>query len=811
MTDSANASFSGITELRVHGVGGATPEELLGVPHAELVAGTDEAGFFRPAAWLPGITAADHLEAYSWGGITSRSRSRALWVFLLPFAMLNIAGWMFSAHDPGWRRPASVILVRLAALLNTAIFTTMFAVLLIDVVSYECATTADCDRTWFLAPWRWWTDSPSEAVGVGVIALAGVVLAVAALARLSRSHAPRHQSCTSTTDPARQVNLASPELWRRGDVAHWLGTTHLSFGLAIVSLFGVEAASRQRVSLAGEVPGIFGSATFRDSLTGASQVATVVSLVVVVLSIALVASFGRVSTRILPVVLGLSVIGLVLAVVDLFTINESASTDPLTNDAADLVLVQTVASMIFGAFILLFGLFWLWYLARVAYRLFRPKRTGVTKARVGLTALAFTGASGDATDGWVRRLRRATTRMWINDNDPVMSLQAVVPVFGAGVVVAIGSSVILQMQRLLGTDYPEDRLKQVAALGFGWVFVLILVGLAGWFSAPGRRPNQIARDYEGQTDVGRSEDNQVDRVDPDDPVDGAWLKKISDAESAAQITDRAETLMTVPAVIVLVLFIALEVLGLGSTVLAAAGPAVWALSVLPIALVGAMNRLYRDRNFRRALGIVWDVATFWPRWFHPWAPPSYGERAVDQLRRRLEVLTDADGGVVLSAHSQGTVVAAAALAQLAPDVRGRVALVTHGSPLTRVYGRYFQEFFSQDAMAEIADGLVMARIDDGVGPSWRNLYRRTDYIGGPIVARTSDERRLASQIRPWIDDTALRDPHDPTPLMKGDPRPVNRNHSNYYADPVYAATVADFAKRLNPKELPLRPTSPALE
>lgn len=53
-------------ELRIHAVGGTTPEILLGHPHPVQVAGDDTAGFYRPPD-------SDSLEAYSWGGITSRS------------------------------------------------------------------------------------------------------------------------------------------------------------------------------------------------------------------------------------------------------------------------------------------------------------------------------------------------------------------------------------------------------------------------------------------------------------------------------------------------------------------------------------------------------------------------------------------------------------------------------------------------------------------------------------------------------------------------------------------------------------------
>ena len=51
------------------------------------------------------MTADRHVECYSWGGLTSRSKVRVLWLALLPFLFGNLAGWMCSARtwQSGWR------------------------------------------------------------------------------------------------------------------------------------------------------------------------------------------------------------------------------------------------------------------------------------------------------------------------------------------------------------------------------------------------------------------------------------------------------------------------------------------------------------------------------------------------------------------------------------------------------------------------------------------------------------------------------------------------------------------------------------
>src|SRR6476620_9934488 len=92
----------GTIELRVHGVSGTTPEALLDRPLVEQVAGDAIAGFYRPRLLeerlddapdrhAPRQPAAPLLEGYNWGGLTSGSPSRALWLLLLPFTLINIA------------------------------------------------------------------------------------------------------------------------------------------------------------------------------------------------------------------------------------------------------------------------------------------------------------------------------------------------------------------------------------------------------------------------------------------------------------------------------------------------------------------------------------------------------------------------------------------------------------------------------------------------------------------------------------------------------------------------------------------------
>ena len=92
---------TGWTELRVHGVSGTAPEAVLEHPHVVRVAGYEQAGFLR-RWWEARVRLGGHRpaaeEAYSWGGLTSGDNTRALWLLLLPFMLLNVAFYMALAR-----------------------------------------------------------------------------------------------------------------------------------------------------------------------------------------------------------------------------------------------------------------------------------------------------------------------------------------------------------------------------------------------------------------------------------------------------------------------------------------------------------------------------------------------------------------------------------------------------------------------------------------------------------------------------------------------------------------------------------------
>jgi hypothetical protein len=199
--------------------------------------------------------------------------------------------------------------------------------------------------------------------------------------------------------------------------------------------------------------------------------------------------------------------------------------------------------------------------------------------------------------------------------------------------------------------------------------------------------------------------------------------------------------------------------GIGATVAA----------LLPLAVVAVMWAGWRDLGRRRAICVLWDIGTFWPRSFHPLAPPCYGERAVPDLQRRMWWLHDNGGRVLVNAHSQGTVLAAAALLQRERRPAGATsALITFGSPLRKLYQWGFPAYFTTTALRDL-DHLP-----------WANVYYATDPIGGPIGAPC---------------DVCLPDPRT-SRYLYGDAAPPIGGHTGYWTDPAFWQVVDKTAAAL---------------
>jgi len=198
---------------------------------------------------------------------------------------------------------------------------------------------------------------------------------------------------------------------------------------------------------------------------------------------------------------------------------------------------------------------------------------------------------------------------------------------------------------------------------------------------------------------------------------------------------------------------------------------------------------------------VWDVITFWPRTYHPFAVRPYAERAVPELEEYIFGAPGRPAPRPLSvvAHSQGSVLAYAALrpkvvAAEQSDVGGNgfdgLRLVTVGSPLRSLYCAAFPRYIDEAVLAAMGG---TGGDPDGTVPvlDWTNGFRFTDHVGRAIFSADADvvAETGATGDRP-IPDRA------PSPLSGR-----IEGHNHYWSSPE-VAELARFGRQWRNKEEP---------
>ncbi|MEU0333389.1 hypothetical protein [Streptomyces sp. NPDC006193] len=742
-------------ELLVHGVGGTTPEKMLGDPRTVRITGDDTAAVFRRAEDTATAGAGREppggpvQEAYVWCNLTSGDGSRALWLLLLPFMIVNLAHWMRPAAA-GRRRTVRFygLLVRLTALTLTVLLVAAACEVALDLAAWQCAGAPACVRrhSWlrFLAPAApggpagsggWWSE-PGRRLALAAALPTALTGLLWYLSHRTWSAYESHRPLSPDSEPDPDASaLARPGFWYGRRLVARLRGAHTAAGLLTVA--AAVAAPAVRFDLRPGGPALL------DAL---GRLLTAALLASAVAAVAVVCRRGRSENRLdqridRHVVRRLPLGALALLLLALLYAGWSRpgwrSAGRLPGDPA------------FGALMLAQGLLVI-ALAAVAGALHRrcpDPRAGMRGLGGPAVALLACALGGVISAGLAQRVAD-----WLDGT------RALLP----------GPPVLLTWQ---ASAIPP--------------LLLVLVLLAA------RLALSTAR-------LARAERVRVRREHPGEPEDPSRTRAIAHARAVATLTDRAPLVLAVLTATTLLLgagalsgALATRTTPGGAAghthhlVQAVAGTSQalgsWLVGLGFLLFVTWGRRAYRDASARRTIGILWDVGTFWPRAAHPFAPPCYAERAVPDLTWRMATWTRrTEGRLVLSGHSQGSVLAAAAAWQLPPSVRGRVALLTYGSPLERLYGRWFPAHFGPPALAALHHDIAC----------WRNLHRPTDPIGGPV--------RVRGDTGPEVDHPPLRDPlvYGRTPEHPL-PAPI-LGHSDYQADPVFTRERALLLSRLCP-------------
>jgi hypothetical protein len=777
------ADLAGVTELRLHGVGGTTPENLLGDVAPQLVAGDNIAGFFRTADLVaPGEGAQDtrHVEAYSWGGLTSRSVTRVLWLLLFPFALVNIGGWMCSAKvwQKPWRFYAHRGAMRLAALGLTINLLLLAALITMDVTAYQCANQGPCLNRWWLK-WLGYgglPDLPAARVLIGSLVPLLVIVGLLLLTRRSvqryentappysaapvsassnadsaRSAVPAQGGAQATAQPGHRhhpvgaltparpgVGLSDKDFWNGGRSIDRLGRLHAGVGLGFLGwLIAFTVHAMPQSSEAGWLSTavtVVALATFAAGagLLMPSQIPDALSWMVV--------AAGAVTYA------GAAVYA---------SLQPPVGVDVLTRAHEPLPGMRVAANWAYG----------------------------ICLGAVILVLVTSLWGGREKGTFW-------TAAPFVTTTIGTVLLNGV----GLGLMIRAGSFLGTVTQQV-GPETPIKRIYIYPVIYALTPYLTLLPTLilaafavfACWrLVTAGRKIHSDAIDKEYEKEAEPAPPSRWNRSVLS-AESGArpgrrpkWTRAIARGRVIATLPLQADKLLSTMTGFALATVVYSWIAIWGFQSLPWSRPwiltlSTWLAALLPLAVVQLLLLGWRGLESRRRLGVLWDVGTFWPRAYHPFAPPSYAERAVPELQHRLLRIHDADGQVLLAAHSQGSIIAAAALVQRDRlqlgdlDLDGKIGLVTFGCPLSKLYGWGFPAYFGPQTMADLESRTWR----------WRNFFYATDYIGGPVDGTSGTV------------NVPLIDPASSWYIYGQDPPALGR-HSGYWTDPRVWTTIDDW-------------------
>lgn len=725
-------------ELRVHGVSGGTAEKILDHPIVVRVAGDRHAGFYRPRPGVGaagGATAGIAVEAYRWGALTAGAAVRtASMLLLLPFMLSNLAIRL---------RPASTgrsrlfrVLCRLLAGTLTAAFVLSVIGVTLDLVAWQCVPYDGCraDRPYL----SWLGDLPAGPrlallSLVPLVALRVVWGIGARSARALEGFRPPQPHPEAARAPDR---LDVSGFWDDERTPAWLRQIHVAIGAGTLDaslLAGISAPD----GVAGRV--LFAAAV---GLIGCGAA---------LLCLPVPATRRRVRRVLRP--LSAATIGLTA-----LSLGYAALARGVQSLPGQLPGYEGAVGALLGAQGVL--------LVVLALVTMAPRAPGSRSVLAGLGMPVVAAAS-----------------------------VTVAGAFAATLVFRVAD--FLDRGSLPGPIWPDP--PGVAPLdppvAYWWA---ALAGLSALLIATGAASLTLVISRRRR---GRRAARIVERDYPDvTPRAASRREVVRETIARSHVTDELGPILVTFFVMssVGLATIAFDLVGIGPTQLVARlsqDPAqttlltayvtdggVWLISLLVIGLMILAFRSYRSAETRRTVAALWDLGDFWPRTVHPFAPPCYAARAVPELAERVSALA-ARGKVVVSAHSHGSVLAAATILQLPPDVRRRVALLTHGSPLSRLYTRLYPAYLSAQTLCDLGDRLDWR---------WRNLWRDTDPVGGLIF----DHSAACDASGARSVDLRLRDPSsldiDPMDTV---PPPLER-HWPYHTQETYQIAVRQLADRI---------------
>jgi hypothetical protein len=607
-----------VVQLRIHGVGGATPEGLLGLEHPEQVvrvAGDDSADFSARCEDTK-------VEGYVWGRLTSGPAVQPLWIFLFPLTLYNVSGWMFSPKDRLLAKPLRPLVRLIHWLVGiglTLIYTLWLAEILIQGTFYRPDSTVAgwIDRVLKKAPiLRHWFDPTKHPAALGMARFGIGVAALVAVGALVGivSGRTRHDYEGAESKHASSGGAQKRKTW----------------------IFGTPMRDSERLD----------DLSFWRHLRDARRLA----------------------------VWHLCAAGALLVVIVI------RAYPSLRDRSQYLGLAPTFTWVMRAEVVLLLALL---VLTLVTWR---PSSDGFRVAGPAIAAATGVGLANGLFSGLAALLK-------------------------------IGS---------LDLDIS-------AAWGVG--SIAFLIALAAWllWHLVFMRPS-LGDELDKEVDAGTYKvyDGQPPYGVEYDAMTRSMRSKVLSVRGLSQGIRNVDLLLTWTSGVFLLLS-TFVVWNIWSLPRGFATFGAFVVNAVVAFLIPLLVLRARQPSARKKVGIVWDILTFWPRRHHPFAVRPYAERSVPEFQDRLLFHRAHGKRVVACAHSQGTVIAYAALQQLTAVERANVAFVTFGCPLYQLYVRFFPEMFSCDDFVALRSVLAQGHPEIG----WKSFYRRTDYVGQVVFPGAS--------------------------------------------------------------------------
>lgn len=719
-----------LIELVIPGTGVVDREEVLRPPGVRQVSGDDSAGWYRP-----GEEDTDGprplREVYDWPRLLIGGAGRAAWLFLLPFLVINLVTWMQPRlPERSWHGSLYSFGARLLGLSLTVMLVGVFGQAAMDQVVWQCgAETAECVSGNFAVTAA---REPDTGTGLALAALAPLV--VGTLMAFSARDAKREYRPVLRTAAREHYERAEEEdrhrrnghrtrrplevrgFWEHNTRAKGLTTRHLCAGLLTVAMLLIVPPLQY------------------DLREGDATLALTLFVLILVIAVLVVidgpyfrasyvqreGTMGTPRHRLRwPLRYAKGAVGGCLAVTvgamvccavpsrDWDAARERSTMLPGMGAEANYVVIAQGIGLV---------LMVVACLAMVRGETGSASRTtlyGLLGPVVGVLACFV---------GW---LYTAAFSLWLQgwltpDGDPYAAL---IP-----------------------------RAVQVVAAAFPLVVLLgVAVGAIAAASTALRRP--WLRDVSPPApDPG---------ADPDDILDNQrqW-KRLRFAEYAGVRAliwyDRGLATLAVLVVLLTCAMYGAYWVGDGSWLAGVRDVMVDVLQQLTtlgaVILVGlvavavfAVRAIVLRPEMRRNAGLAWAFGAFWPRAAHPFTPAAWAVRTVPELVHRIEYLLDGNDRrrLLIQAHSMGSVIAVAALWQVRPGLRRRIALLTTGSPVGVVFRRHYPGYAPADSIRALRNL-----------HAWINIHRTTDVLAGPVVGGAAENGSFG--------DVEWKDGVDPT-------------------------------------------------